>query len=321
MTVVTPRFDPAAQAGLPHLEGEQPYVYRDERIAVAVNVALATGRPLLISGVPGSGKSTLAADIARRLGWAYLDTVITSRTRLEDLVAEVDLVRRLSHAEQGTLGADSDYVVPGILWWATDPATASVAPAAAGRDRRRRSQLAGNGIVVLLDEIDKAEPDLPNDLLGPLGDGTIEIPHIGSRRPSGRVLVIVTTNGERDMPPAFLRRCLHLELRPPGVDDLVEMATAHYGPDPDALYRAVARELVRMRRQARLAGRRLPSTAEYLDTVKACREHGERPGSPLWQTITEIALVKSTSDGAGSEAEDEVPDDEPASGAVAGDDG
>ena len=76
------RFDPGSGAE----PGTAGYVYHDRRIVLAVNVALATGRPLLVTGLPGSGKSTLAADVAERLDWAYLSTTITSRTRLDDLV-------------------------------------------------------------------------------------------------------------------------------------------------------------------------------------------------------------------------------------------
>jgi MoxR-like ATPase len=153
----------------------------------------------------------------------------------------------------------------------------------------------------LLDEIDKAEPDLPNDLLGPLGDREvrISIPTLGERQARTPVLIVLTTNGERDMPPAFLRRCLHLELPPPGKDFLVDVATAHEGEDAAGLYRAVAEEMEAIRQRARAAGRREPSTAEFLDTVRACREFGERPGSPLWTAISEVALTKHRPDCAG----------------------
>src|SRR3954465_13661008 len=79
--------------------GARQYVYLEERIILAVNIALVTRRPLLITGHPGSGTSTLARNVARELRWAYVDTVITSRTRLDDLIASVDLVRRLSDAQ------------------------------------------------------------------------------------------------------------------------------------------------------------------------------------------------------------------------------
>ena len=74
--------------------GSRAYVYHDPRIVLAVNIALAANRPLLLTGVPGAGKSTLANDVAQRLGWAYVSTTVTSRTRLEDLVARLDAVQR-----------------------------------------------------------------------------------------------------------------------------------------------------------------------------------------------------------------------------------
>ena len=88
------RFDPGTGAE----PGTRGYVYHDHRIVLAVNVALAVRRPLLVTGVPGSGKSTLAADVATRLGWSHVSTTITSRTRLEDLTARIDSVRRLADA-------------------------------------------------------------------------------------------------------------------------------------------------------------------------------------------------------------------------------
>ena len=86
-------FDPEADAVIPLAEGESEYVYHDPRIVYAVNVAMIARRPLLVTGSPGSGKSTLADDVARRLGWALAKTTITSRTRLDDLVARFDAVK------------------------------------------------------------------------------------------------------------------------------------------------------------------------------------------------------------------------------------
>ena len=84
--------------------------------------AMITRRPLLVTGSPGSGKSTLADDVARRLGWALAKTTITSRTRLEDLVARFDAVKRLSDAQARQIDErDGAYLVPGVLWWAFVP--------------------------------------------------------------------------------------------------------------------------------------------------------------------------------------------------------
>lgn len=271
------------------------YVYRDQRIALAVNVALATHRPLLVTGSPGSGKSTLAADVAKRLHWAYVGTTITSRTRLEDLVGTVDLVRRLSDAQvRDRLREDEHYLVPGILWWAVDPGSAQERLGGRVHDPRQDAADAGEGVVLLLDEIDKAEPDLPNDLLGPLDGLRLSIPVVGERAPAhDRWLVVITSNGERAMPPAFLRRCVSLQLDDPDPAFLVSVARAHLGPRTDDLYAAVADHTVALAHGNRARNERPPSTAEYLDTVAVCSRFGERPGSALWHAIEEAALRKT----------------------------
>ena len=130
----TPLFDPAApgryEAERILRRGDEApaggYVYdRDGRIALAVNVALATGRPLLVRGKPGSGKSSLAADVASRLGWRYYQETITSRTRARDLLWSFDAIRRLNDANIDELKDPLAYVTPGVLWWAFSAGTAA----------------------------------------------------------------------------------------------------------------------------------------------------------------------------------------------------
>jgi MoxR-like ATPase len=272
-------------------------VYHDQRIVLAVNVALATGRPLLITGVPGAGKSTLAADVARHLNWAYLSTTVTSRTQIDDLVARFDSVARLNDAQAKVAKEPAAYLIPGVLWWAFDPDTARRQELA--DDRRERPEQAGRGVVVLLDEIDKAEPDLPNDLLGPLGEKVIAVPGHGPIAAGSDLLIVITSNGERTMPPAFLRRCLALELHDDNPDFFVRVATSHFGARDDTLYADIAKRTIDLGEQAEQARRRRPSMAEYLDTVQACLTYKERPpngtddGTPLWEAIEEAALRKT----------------------------
>jgi MoxR-like ATPase len=276
--------------------GDRRYVYLDRRIELAVNVALVTRRPLLVTGLPGSGKSTLARDVAETLDWAYVEKTITSRTRLDDLTGAVDLVRRLSDAQVNKLKDDEDYLVPGVLWWAVDPDSAATRIGGEARDPRDRREQTANGVVVLLDEMDKAEPDLPNDLLGPLDGLRLSIPFVGDMEPKDdKWLVVVTSNGERAMPPAFLRRCVSLELDRPDKKFLIAVARSHHGDRKDDLYGAVAKDMLELVTQAASRGQREPSTAEYLDTVAASIEFGERPGSDLWDGIVEAALRKTRS--------------------------
>lgn len=300
-------FNPEEQEGAALAPNEAEYVYADRRIVLAVNTALVTGRPLFVTGLPGSGKSTLALDVARRLRWTYVETVITSRTRLDDLVASVDLVRRLSDGQARDLKSDKHYLIPGPFWWAVAPAEAKALPAFDGGDPRRWPEQESRGVVILLDEMDKAEPDLPNDLLGPLNRLRIVVPTLGIREPRVPILVVVTSNNDREMPPAFLRRCINLDLGSSAqdVDFLVAVAQSHF-PDEggQALFRDVAHRALILQRGAEAAGRRLPSTAEYLDTIRACIEFDEAPGSPLWDAIEEAALRKTRTTATGDEIDD-----------------
>jgi len=278
------------------------YVYHDPRITLAVNVALATRRPLLVTGVPGAGKSTLAADVASKLNWAYLPMTVTSRTRLEDLVARLDAVKRLNDAQANVAKEPEAYLIPGVLWWAFDATSAAELPAA--NDPRVDPAQSGNGTVVLLDEIDKAEPDLPNDLLEPLDRYSITVPGRGVIESAHNVLAVITSNGERAMPPAFLRRCVVLELDDDDPDFFISVAISHFGSRTDSLYADVANRTIELGRLADESRNRRPSMAEYLDTVRACIEFGERPptaagrgASALWSAIEETALRKTRKPG------------------------
>jgi MoxR-like ATPase len=273
------------------------YVYHDSRITRAVNVAMATHRPLLVTGVPGAGKSSLAKDIARQMNWAHLSKTITSQTQLDDLVVRFDAVARLSDAQARDLKDPDAYRVPGALWWAFSPDTAAALRLA--NDPREEAHNAKNGVVVLLDEIDKAEPDLPNDLLGPLGEFTIEVPGHGRIEAESEVLVVITSNGERTMPPAFLRRCISLELDDSDPKFFAHVATSHFGDRADTLYSDIAKRTIELGALAKQQRRRPPSMAEYLDTVKACLTYKVNPptdsykGSELWEAIEEAALRKT----------------------------
>lgn len=301
------------------LEAHDAYTFEGTRIVDAVNIAMAARRPLLVTGAAGSGKSTLASAVAREMGWAYSQHVVTSRTEIGDLTANFDAVRRLADAQAEGVLPDWCYVRPGVLWWAYSPTTAPtrghdpkteleddqlprLPPVI---DPRVRDDEATDDIVVLIDEIDKAEPDLPNDLLEPLDRRSFTVPGVPPIEAGTEVFVVITSNGERRLPPAFLRRCVQLDL-PGGTDELlVRIARVHFGPRRDTLFADVAREHLRFVEAARAKNRREPSTAEFLDTLRACLHFREAPGTGQWEEIVRVALWKE------SELPELASDDDP----------
>ena len=272
-------------------------VYRmHPKVRLAVDIALATGRPLLLRGEPGSGKSSLAPYLARNLGARYYEEVVVAATRVEDFLWRFDTVRKLSDAQARRPGEpardDAEYVAEGILWKAFDP------DGKFGSDQKPDA-------VVLIDEIDKADPDVPNGLLVPLGAGQFRVP---ARKdpiviPEGRrVVVVITTNEERQLPPAFLRRCVVAAIPSPTKTSLAAIARLHVaGPDGEVepalnqLFEALADKLLELR-DPMIKRDRPPGVAEYLDAVRACMRLKVNPSSPspAWSAVEEFTLRKPT---------------------------
>jgi MoxR-like ATPase len=303
---------PAARNAPDRPDG-RAYVVRGD-LDLAVDVALATGRPLLLRGDPGSGKSSFAAHVARRRGWAYHEHVVTSRTQAPDLLWSFDHVLRLADAQAQRLKPIDTYVEPGVLWKAFAPRSART------HTRRARAYHAWTELlrdtetqdavelrtqsVVLIDEIDKADPELPNGLLVPLGSRRFTLSQTGRKiepEDQTEALVVITTNEQRELPEAFLRRCLVVKLEHPEPDELVEVARAHVGAYDDDFTEAdeiLARELANavqhLRKEADRRAHRKPSTAEFLDAFHACRRLGVRveESDPSWQTLRRMALLK-----------------------------
>jgi MoxR-like ATPase len=296
-------FDPPEVARYEEADDRHPggdlrdgsvYVY-DERTVLAVNVALVTRRPLLVSGPPGSGKSSLAPAIARFMrekGWRYEGTAVSTRTEARDLLWTFDAVQRLSDAQVNELKADRAYIRPQVLWRAIDPVKAAEYGPEGGEER----EVEGGRAVVLLDEIDKADPDVPNDLLVPLGSYTFDVTPTGDTvklpEDAAAPLVVLTTNDERELSRPFVRRCVVLELEAPDPDRLVGIAKSHHPDGDEDLFQAVADQIAALQPDARSTGDPVPNAAEYLDAVKACMELGVTPGSEVWEHVAAATLRK-----------------------------
>ena len=269
------------------------YVYTEE-IKLAVDVALTTGRPVIVRGPSGAGKSSLARSAADVLGWRFYERVITSRTQARDLLYEVDLVRRLHAANQRNDAPPGyePYIVPGVLWWAFSPETARWRglddPAQGNRDADRA--------VVLLDEIDKADPDVPNNLLVPLGSLSFTVDEMGVPVSASRhraPLVILTTNDERELPRAFLRRCVEIAIPAPTPRRLLEIAQAHLPDSSEAVATAaqVLEAILGPERASRLDDSVDLSPAEFVDTLRACREHRVGPVGPRKEVFDALSRI------------------------------
>lgn len=262
----------------------------------AIEAALAAERPLLIRGEPGTGKSQLARAAAFALKRGFISEVVHAGFECQDLQYRFDAVARLGNAQ--VIGArahcDADlnvdraldplrFLTPGALWWTFNWNSAQnhVDEKNTNADKPEFSDDYNpvNGSVLLIDEIDKADADLPNGLLETLGNGAFKVPWVpepvsfsGDNVP----LVVITTNEERDLPSAFLRRCMVLNLTLPKKKEgleiwLKERGRVHYTEkecDDKVLEKAVSL-LVDDRFKALEKGLVPPGQAEFLDLLRA----------------------------------------------------
>lgn len=269
------------------------YLYSQD-IILAVNIALATGRPLLVRGASGSGKSALARSVASVLERPLYETVITSQSQAKQLLWDVDMLYRLQDAQAMQLKDDiSHYIQPGIFWHAFDAQSALKQQQKASRHNAVLSTSEPKGkqqAVILIDEIDKADPDLPNNLLVPIGSLQFTVEETGEKISAQKPpLVFITTNDERELPPAFLRRCVEVTIAPFSAEQLVQVGQAHFDKFiPKKLLKAVADLVVSTRDQS--SANASTSPAEYLDTVRSCFTLGIEPESKEWDLARVMTL-------------------------------
>lgn len=283
---------PDQQEPLPLSDDKGPY-YPDPALARAVCTALAVGQPLLVTGEPGCGKSTVAWSIAAELG---LDqqahqhkraAVARYHTRSDsqgrDLLYRFDGLRRLydAQAKDHRATEPSHYIKLEALGEA-------IADAAIGLQR-----------VVLIDEVDKAPPDLPNDLLDPLDRMEFQVAETGAWHRAPKVLrpvVIITSNQDRQLPQAFLRRCVYHHIDFPKEPELKRILSAHCQQAEDRLRQVALQRFLAVRALLDAEGKP-PSLGELITWVHALHGEGVRElPEELWTLPSLGALVKRKED-------------------------
>ncbi len=306
----------------------------------ALWAAHAAGRPLLVRGDPGTGKSQMARAIAEHLGWAFVQEVIRGGTELSDLHWHFDAIGRLGEAQvQAIPGGGRDvanetqsqdaacqstqdrldprnFLSPGAFWWAYDLRSARrqhlrcLVPREpkVRAPRGKKWNKDTGGVVLLLDEIDKAEPDLPNGLLETLGDYAFTVPHLSRKDRDAtiqnrieadpkRLLVIITTNEERELPQAFVRRCfVHTLKMGKDADWFIQRGRLHFGDEiADEVYGEAA-EMLLKDRQNNPHGRYPPGLAEYIDLLTAIARVPRDIQAERLKLIADYALKKDRDD-------------------------
>ena len=227
--------------------GTNSYVATPD-LTVAVNAAIVLERPLLVKGEPGTGKTVLAEEIAKGLGTPLLTWNVKSTTKAQQGLYEYDAVSRLRDSQLGDprVSEIKNYIRRGKLW------EAFTAP---GRP------------VLLIDEIDKADIEFPNDLLTELDRMEFHVYETGETvRAERRPVVIITSNNEKELPDAFLRRCFFHYIKFPDAETLKAIVDVHYPGIKHRLVEEALRVFLEVREVPGL--KKKPSTSELLDWLK-----------------------------------------------------
>ena len=228
-------------------EGTEAYV-ADKDLTVAVNAAIRLERPLLVKGEPGTGKTELARQIAEALGLDLIEWSVKSTTKAQQGLYEYDAVSRLRDSQLGDERVNdvANYIRRGKLWDAF---------------------AAEKKTVLLIDEIDKADIEFPNDLLQELDRMEFYVYETGETiRARQRPIVIITSNNEKELPDAFLRRCFFHYIRFPDMETLQRIVDVHYPGIKQTLVREALTQFYAIRETAGL--KKKPSTSEALDWIR-----------------------------------------------------
>ncbi|WP_439104732.1 AAA family ATPase [Celeribacter marinus] len=217
-------------------------------LTVAVNAAIALERPLLVKGEPGTGKTELARQVAQSLGMQMVEWSIKSTTRAQQGLYDYDAVSRLRDSQLGDPRVEdvSNYIRKGKLWHAFES------------DER---------VVLLIDEIDKADIEFPNDLLQELDKMEFHVYETGEMvRAKHRPVIIITSNNEKELPDAFLRRCFFHYIRFPDEGVMRQIVDVHFPQIKERLLATALTQFYEIRDTQGL--KKKPSTSEVLDWLK-----------------------------------------------------
>ena len=227
--------------------GTKDYVATDD-LTVAVNAAVALERPLLVKGEPGTGKTELALQVAQGLGLKMIEWNVKSTTKAQQGLYEYDAVSRLRDSQLGDERVHdiSNYIKRGKLWEAF------------ASDEK---------VVLLIDEIDKADIEFPNDLLQELDKMAFHVYETGETvAAKHRPIIIITSNNEKELPDAFLRRCFFHYIRFPDMETLKKIVEVHHPGIKEALLTTALTQFFEIRETAGL--KKKPSTSEVIDWLK-----------------------------------------------------
>jgi MoxR-like ATPase len=240
-------FAHAAREGAMRFEGADDYVATDD-LRIAVNAAIALERPLLVKGEPGTGKTELARQVAAALGLRLIEWSVKSTTKAQQGLYEYDAVSRLRDGQLGEARVRdvAAYIRRGKLWEAF---------------------AADEKVVLLIDEVDKADIEFPNDLLQELDRMEFFVYETGETvRAKHRPIVIITSNNEKELPDAFLRRCFFHYIRFPDADTLARIVQVHFPDVKPNLLREALTQFFALRETPGL--KKKPSTSEALDWIR-----------------------------------------------------